>query len=435
MINTVADLLQELKDAEVKRLDSLKIKHRPTIGNMHEGLVGNILEKALFKGFNINIVKNSFIRTANGTRSEELDIMIIEGHGKQLPYTDQYDVEFDKVIAVIQVKKTLNTAQLESAYSNLKNVYDISEFKSYPDYSKRMFRNSYRGICQEDIFERGRTRKTFKSSTTELIYHMSRLEALMPARIVFGYNGFTSEYGLRQGFVKFLSANKSKTLNMKPGFGPLNFPDLILNNQFSLVKANCLPYAGRMTEYQWPFFLSSSENPLLKLLEIIWTRLSYKYKLSSEIFGDDLELEGMNAFLFANLVYIDGVRGWNYEYIKLTNNKLQKQKGNSEWLPVALSDAQHHIIAYLCKYNSIYIGKINRSLSSIQISVDTEVFVKEIIETGLVYKDGPTLKLLTERCSCVYIPNEGYYAAENKSEQLTKWCDKRFPNQCIITQN
>lgn len=42
-INTVADLLQELAKAENERLKEIDVEHRPTIGDMYEGLTEDLL--------------------------------------------------------------------------------------------------------------------------------------------------------------------------------------------------------------------------------------------------------------------------------------------------------------------------------------------------------------------------------------------------------
>ena len=114
MIETVADLLTAFKAKEVDLIKSLGIKHRTTIGNTYEGLTEKILEMALFKHLNLKVVSNSFIKLKNGQRSDEMDIMLIEGEGNKIPYTkEQYDVDYQNVVAVIQVKKTLNKSEIK----------------------------------------------------------------------------------------------------------------------------------------------------------------------------------------------------------------------------------------------------------------------------------------------------------------------------------
>src|SRR4051812_34025644 len=98
MIKTVADFLRELKAQQEKIAASKGIKHRVTIGEMYENITVGLLEHALFENLNINIVTRSFIIDDHGNRSHELDIMIIEGQGRPIEFTDRFDVHFDQVI-------------------------------------------------------------------------------------------------------------------------------------------------------------------------------------------------------------------------------------------------------------------------------------------------------------------------------------------------
>ncbi|MEZ4945564.1 MAG: hypothetical protein R2804_08560 [Cyclobacteriaceae bacterium] len=71
MIKTVSDFLEKLKLEEKKKIDALGIKHRPTIGNTYEGLTSDILDKAIFKGLNLNIFSNSFVKAPDGKNVEK----------------------------------------------------------------------------------------------------------------------------------------------------------------------------------------------------------------------------------------------------------------------------------------------------------------------------------------------------------------------------
>ncbi len=429
MIETVAEFLERLRDIEKIKIDELNIKHRPTIGNTYEGLTETLLHKAVFKGLNLNIVTNSFIKAPDGTRSDEMDVLLIEGEGELIPYTkEQYDVSYEKVIAVFQVKKKLNKNQITDSYENLKNVIDHADQGPMPNFSKRLFRDSYRGICKQDIIEKGKERKTFESSTTEMIYHILKVESTFPARIVFAYEGYASEYGLREGFVKFLSENKSNLDDMKYGFGPLNFPNLIINKDFTLIKGDGMPYGSRLLDGQWAFYLSSSEKPLLKLLEVIWTQLSYRYELPIEIFGEDIEKEGTNIFLKANLVNISGFRAWNLEYVNLKKKTLKNSIGNKEWEPYKLTEDQHHIMALLCAKVEMSIKYVENELKNSFGNVDISLVIKGILETELVYLEHQKIKLLTDKCRTAFVPGFGYCVAEDKSGRFTRWTDKYMKN-------
>ena len=93
MIQTVADFLYAIQQAEINKIEDLGVKHRPTIGHIYEGLTAELLNKSLFAGLDLNIVTNSFIKLADGIRSDEFDIMLIEGNGEEILYSkNQYDV-------------------------------------------------------------------------------------------------------------------------------------------------------------------------------------------------------------------------------------------------------------------------------------------------------------------------------------------------------
>jgi hypothetical protein len=425
MIETLADLLEEIKIKEKEVIDKLGITHRPTIGNTYEGLTGDLLQKSLFKGLNLNIVLNSFIIDDKGRRSDEMDLILIEGEGVEIPYTKgQYDVKYEQVIAVIQVKKRLNKAQLGEAFENLKSVIAMYDESIVKPYSRRLFRNGYRGIAREDILEGKRYRKTFKSTTTEYIFHILNVESTLPARIVFGYEGYASEYSLREGFKNFLIDNKSSETEIKKGYGPLNFPSLIINGNFSIFKGNGMPYGYKLVDGQWVLCVSSAENPMLKFLEIIWTQLSYRYELPEIIFGEDLKKEGVNLYLLANIVNISGIQAWNYEYTGLKKKTLEQNTGDEEWEPFKLNEIEHHAMAFLCNNVEVRVCKLEKELNRFFESEDIDKIVEKLLETDLVYIEKSSIKLLTDKCRTAYIPGFGYCTAEDKSGRFTRWADK-----------
>lgn len=435
MITTVSDFLIKLINAEKQQIDSLNITHRVTIGNMYEGLTKDFLEKALFEGLSLNIVTNSFIKNDKGLRSKELDIIIIEGEGEKLPHTDQYDVDIKQVLAVIQVKKKLNKQHIIEGYDNLRNVIEIADEIQYEDYHKRLFVDSYVGVCNEHVVDNGKLRKHFDSSTKEAIFHILKEEVVLPPRILLGYEGYSTEKSLRDGFVNFLFDNLSTEEKLISGFSPLHFPNLIINEHISIIKNNGMPFCGQLINGNWAFYTTNNRNPIYNLLEIIWTRLSYKYKLSSDIFGEDLLIDGANVFLLGNIVNCGGQIGWNFHYETISQKTLSKEYDLEEWKPTQLTIEQHYIIAYLCKYGEILVTKINEVLTNIGESVIVEDFIKSIQETKLVGVDGRKyLKLLTKECKC-FIADGEYFAADDKSGKFSRWVSKNYGDNILDLRN
>jgi len=191
MIRTVEDLVESLIEAGRSIIDRSGITHRPTIGDMYEGLTKSVLEKAVFEGLNLNIVTSSFIENSKGEKSYEMDVLLIEGEGKKLPFADKYVVLEEHVIAVFQVKKTLNKQLLSDAYFNLKNVYDVCELENENQYSKRLLRDAYVGIFKTGVHRSKPLRKFFQSTTQENIFNCICAEAYLPLRIVIGYSAPT----------------------------------------------------------------------------------------------------------------------------------------------------------------------------------------------------------------------------------------------------
>ncbi|MBK8392045.1 MAG: hypothetical protein IPL23_23470 [Saprospiraceae bacterium] len=129
MISTVADFLEEFKKYAIEKIeaDEKDVVHRPTIGNIFEGLTSNILDKAIFKDFNLKIVQKSFIYNDSNIMSPEMDCLIVVGDGINISFTNQYKYHIKDVIAVIQVKKNLYANDIDDSYKNLRTIIDISE--------------------------------------------------------------------------------------------------------------------------------------------------------------------------------------------------------------------------------------------------------------------------------------------------------------------
>src|SRR5690606_27800489 len=86
----------------------------------------------------------------------------------------------------------------------------------------------------------------------QMLYHAILLDAYYPIRIIWAYNGLKSEYSLRDKYVKFIEKNITTNPDKKiKGFGPVNFPNLIICDNNSLIKTNGMPFGTPIDFDDW----------------------------------------------------------------------------------------------------------------------------------------------------------------------------------------
>lgn len=111
MIRTAAEFLRQLRDQELVRLDNYKMDHKPTIGDMYEGLSAELLGRAIPIELGLRLV-SGFIIDSDGNISGQIDCMLVSGEGENIPYTSDYKWHIKDIIAVLEVKKRLYAAAL-----------------------------------------------------------------------------------------------------------------------------------------------------------------------------------------------------------------------------------------------------------------------------------------------------------------------------------
>lgn len=152
MIETIHELLVAMKEKGIEEIEPyLNIGHNPTIGDMYEGLTLQIMEKSIFKDFNLHVVSGKIVNVS-GKFSNQIDCMIVIGDGEKLPYSDNYIYSINNVIAVIEVKKKLFSNELSEAYDNLKSVVDLGLLDR--DLRLDMLRDAFTGISKMNLPKR-----------------------------------------------------------------------------------------------------------------------------------------------------------------------------------------------------------------------------------------------------------------------------------------
>ncbi len=315
MIKNISELLQGFMAEETAKLNAYELKHGPTIGDMYEGLSAEILNRAIPPQLNLKIVEG-FIIDGNESISGQMDCMLVRGEGELIPHTKSFKWHVKDVLVVFEVKKNLYSKDLINSFYKLRQVSE--------SYSKYLFEGEHK---EDKVVDLSSSYKTFSQLTgvtapkyqnrgilskeNELIYTTIFMEQLMPVKIVLGYDGFSSEFGLREGLMKFLEKEGTGA-----GYGVPSFPQLIICGKYSLVKSNGRPYLSPMRDGYWDFMLSTRVNPVLLMLEFIWTKLSLEFDIIMP-WGDDLELEALNEFLRAKPYIKEDQGGWMFKYDEL----------------------------------------------------------------------------------------------------------------------
>jgi hypothetical protein len=220
-------------------------------------------------------VVNGFVEGIDGTLSGQIDCMLVRGAGTAIPYSDSYKWPVRDVLAVFEVKKRLFSTELNEAHSQLNTVLDqFWEYAERISSEDRIDVTASLYVYGQIVGEPAPTRDEIEQLSFDkaMIYRTLIAEQITPLRIIFGYYGYQNEYQLRVGFLRFLREHLN-TL----GYAGSALPDLIVCGQNSLVKLSGHPYYEVLHSQGWPCYASSAENPLLLLLNLLLTKISYLY--------------------------------------------------------------------------------------------------------------------------------------------------------------
>ena len=316
MINTVAQLLDELKNAEAAILKKEGIKHGPTIGDMYEGLTRDILDRSIPPSLGLRVV-SGFIEGVNGEKSNQVDAMVVSGEGRAISYTDKFIWDIKNVLAVFEVKKTLYGAELEDAFQKMWRVSALAlNCENQGGYNGKDITFGHKNFAKLTGYYPTMQDVECLPEPLPTMHYSTIFEQLAPVRVILGYEGYVNEKSLRDGIGYFLE----KPSNHGQGRGFLSLPSLIICRNNSVVKLNGLPYYCAIDDLTgwWEIMASNSENPTRLLLEMIWTKISAETGVMLPM-DDTLEKEKFFPFLRQKQIQkeIDGVmrKGFFMEFI------------------------------------------------------------------------------------------------------------------------
>lgn len=417
VIKTYSDLLLELKNKGVEEIEQyLNIGHNPTIGSMYEGLTKDLVKKTIFEGLDLQVVSGKITNEA-GQYSKQIDCMIVVGDGVKLPFTDEYIYQINQVIMVIEVKKNLYMDDLSQGYENLKSVKDIQN-NNYRELALAPIADAFKVFTKIEF--PGLNNISSLDYQKQMLYHLLVVESLLPIRVIFGINGFSSELALRNKFIEYLSDKTLENGGIGRGFGPASFPNLIIAGNNAIVKTNGMPYILDLEitdDFCW--LASYRRNPMILFLELLWTRLTCQHGLSSTVFGDEMYNEAVAPLLTIHALN----NGWSYKPICYSQESLDKiDETDKNWEPMPLTQEEFILMNRLCNGNRITVIGLEESAG--KNIVDT--MINRLTKDCLVYIDSGEIKLLTKECLCVFVPGFGYVAADNYDGKLTTWLNKRL---------
>jgi len=406
-------------------LDASPVKHAPTIGSMYEGLSQDLLLRSVPAGIELQVV-GGFITDGGELQSGQIDCMLVKGEGEPVPYTSLFRWHVKDVVAVFEIKKTLYADRMAEAFEHLREVQDVEA-----SYNQTLLKSA-----SDDVIDLTSVDRAFAQTTEimpppydaidtlpdelEAIYHTLVGEHFGPLRVVIGFHGFKSEQAFREALFDYLRENTGKS-----GFGVHSFPQLIVSGDFSMVKANGDPYSVALTdEGWWPFYFSTAVNPVLMILELLWTRLEREHSVGMP-WGDDLEIEVPHAFLLARAGrHDDGRRGWNYKFVNSRKSNLEALGDTEPWEPSFLSEAQFFIISLLGRDQPVILqdAGLLKFLAGMGVT-DAAEFWEELLDTRLVARtsDGTRLVLIDVECQTAFLPDGRIVAADANSGRLLAW--------------
>ncbi len=434
MIETIAQFLEEFKTKGLEQIKSQDsdITHPVTIGDIHEGLTSEVLGRSIFKGLNLRIVQNSFIYNDNADISKEMDCMIVVGDGKQISFTNRYKYHIKDVIAVVQVKKRLYKDSLDDAHQNLKSVIDTAIPRDGEAFMGRIHYDAYKALLTKEPPRRNEVE--LLSWREQMMFHFLQLQAFWPVRILIGYDSYKTEYKLREGFVEHMQ--KLTENGPKFGYNPISFPDLMICGNNSIIKNVGMPFGFQLdfkNEFYWENLMSSPEKPMYFLLELIWTRLSYKFSLGSQIFGDDFDLNAIHPFIRCKERKMgEGKYGWEYEYHSLSQKQLSQPLTPMTWRPVEIETYEQAVLMTLFANREMDCDEELEKFC-VKHGSSTETLIDKWTNVRIAYKDKNKIVLLLDKPIMTSGPDGKSYVGENKSGEMTNWMNKKasiYP-QCV----
>lgn len=353
MIVESSKILKMFIEREVKKIENDEQPHMPILGTAYEKITeeGINFSGVIPEGAAVKMVSGQ-IMIGNELIPNQIDSMLVFGKGKRYGLTDTYKYPAEQVLAIFEVKKTLNGDALIDAIEHLHEI-NIKIKKYFME--KRIFRitdNShalemFKIMTKKHILPE--TKYSQLSGTDREILNMLVNETSLPMLIIHGYGGYSQKTWIKKGFESALSKIDDFDIN--------GLPSLITTPDISLVKGMGFPYRANSNPYEFPLYFSTFENQAKLLLECIWSKISERFNCAMP-WGDNLKYAKLEMYL--SLLF-DSSNYNNTSLSKVDPDFLKKFKNTNEaiWTPVEIKNEIFDIIKFIAENRIIKVSKIN----------------------------------------------------------------------------
>ncbi|RWB19920.1 MAG: hypothetical protein EOQ40_17460 [Mesorhizobium sp.] len=420
MITSFAEFLEQLQEKEAAILAGQSVTHGPTIGDMYEGLTRELLERAIPEQLNVRLV-DGFVLGVDGKLSHQTDAMLVMGDkGERIPKTDQWIWPIEDVLAVFEVKKSLFGNQLVDSIEKMR-IVSLQQKELMASERKRVKLGP-----SKEAFARLMGRfpsvgelEDFQGAGGEILRTIAH-EQLAPVRIVFGYEGYADETGLRKGFLD--------ALRDAPGgiAGPAVLPNLIVCRKNAILKMNGHPFVSPVgDDGRWNLFGSTRAAPFALLLELIWTRLGNEFNAQFPI--DDSLTKEVIAPLLAGEVVTDGsVRGWMFHYSMLSKKQLADTPAD-QWEPFAVTLEEYVIFGMAMNGGGLDLNDQSLQEGAAQSGLNLKAFADRLVAARLFSWVAPDVAHPVNDTIHTSVTPDGNFWLSDNQKLLGLWSQQYVP--------
>jgi hypothetical protein len=340
MIKNAAELLKNFIDREREALEGIEMPHMPTLGEGFEEITKAGISQKFSIPHQLGLsVVSGFVSIGDKQQPQQIDCMLVVGEGKQYGLTKNFIYPIDQVLCIVEVKKTLSKGDLLDSMNHLgairlayRDYLNDQLEKGKIDRNLTSLRSHYSQISglAAPATLADADRLPFNEG---LLFYSLLQDHLAPATIILGFDGHRTEQGLREAFLDILEEH----VGVQNKFGVPNLPSLILASEFSLVKANGLPYICKQSDNTWITIASVRRNPARMLLEIIWTKIGQNLGIEMP-WNDGLEMESLSPVLAATPFAQNDQGGWKYDTFIVKEVTL-RSRAEAAWKPAHLGAA------------------------------------------------------------------------------------------------